>query len=382
MILDSPLFKIAGVDDYIEMEDYLLANDFEAKPTSRVSAQYHQFQCTTVPEIKINWKTVPFVIAVHPETGKWYIPGTARYGQGLPSLQRTVKKFTVDTPPVESVAPEDENKATEEMQKLIDMAQVQNSALEPRGFNNSRRETYRDINNTHNRSIRFLNKTLKEFGFGDYEVWKGEKHMGSSKETYIRYNPFKTSFGFTTKGYERTPKYHSYTRYAGDYGMVEPADLAAMIASHRGYDKKYPELYQQIIAKTRLQNDSSWYEWNVNATKSAKVGSLSIIARLKKNVLSGEIVPKDSDEAVEKKTEQLEPATENKTELGGDTVDTEPPNQNAVREAVQTSHDYEIGKSIEEKENEVGTGNNEDVTGDGKVKITKTPTQITINIGV
>src|SRR5208282_6239767 len=193
-MLDSPLFKTAGAADYEEMEDYLLASDFEAKASSRATAQYRQFQSTTVPEITVSWKSVPFVIAVHPETGKWYIPGTARYGQGLNSMQRVVKKFTMEgDDTVTSVAPPDDVTAREEILRLMDMAGQTNSALEPRATaqNKGRGESYRDLNNAHNRSIRFLNKMLQDYGFGDYEVWKGEKHRGSTKETYLRYSPLK-----------------------------------------------------------------------------------------------------------------------------------------------------------------------------------------------
>src|SRR5271166_246431 len=375
-MLDSPLFKTAGAGDYEEMEDYLLASDFEAKASSRATAQYRQFQSTTVPEITVSWKSVPFVIAVHPETGKWYIPGTARYGQGLPSLQRVVKKFTQDGNPVESVAPEDDNSAAEEMQRLVEMSAVQNSALEPRG-NQNRRETYRDLNNTHNRSLRFLNKTLQEYGYGDYEVWKGEKHMGSTKETYIRFNPLKASFGYSPKGYERSPKYHSYTRYAGDYGQVTPADLAAMIASHRGYDAKFPEMFAEIVGRGRSGSDASWYKWSV----SPKTGSRHF---------AGDIVPDGSEDALEERTEEMEPSSETVTRLKDYDVPTEPPNQNAVREAIETAQDYEVGKKIDQKQDELGGTNDQDqvkVTttpkGDGKqVEVTKGPAQITINIGV
>lgn len=363
--MESPLFKIAGVGDYDEMEDYLLASDFEAKASSRATAQYRQFQSTTVPEITVSWKKVPFVIAVHPETGKWYIPGTARYGQGLPSLQRIIKKFTQEGHPVESIAPEDDNSAAEEMQRLVEMSAVENSALEPRG-NQNRRETYRDLNNTHNRSLRFLNKTLKEYGFGDYEVWKGEKHMGSSKETYVRFNPLKASFGYSPKGYERSPKYHSYTRYAGDYGQVTPADLAAMIASHRGYDSKFPEMFSEIVGRTRMGGDPSWFKWNVNA-KSAKVGSL-------RSITAEGIVPEGDEDAFESRTQEFEPESETITRLPDFDVPTEAPNQNAAREAIETAVHYEVGKKIEETQDEVGG------KGDG-VKVTRTPSQIVINIG-
>lgn len=360
VMLNSELFKTAGVKDFEEMEDYLLSNGFESTPSSRATAQYQQFISTDVPEIKINWKTVPFVIAIHPETGKFYIPGTARYGQGLSALQRVVKKFTQEDAPVETVAPLDDANAAEEMDRLVAFSEIQNSALEPRG-SGSRRENYRDINNTHNRSLRFLNKALQDNGFGDYEVWKGEKHMGSNKETYLRYNPLRSSFGQTPKGYERTPKYHAYTRYAGDYGMVEPADLAAMIACHRGYDARFPEKFQEIMGRTRMSSDPSWYKWSVNP--KPKMGSLKSV---------NADVPTNQKDALETKTEQMVPE-EHEERLGGKTVPTEVPNQNAVREAIDTAAEMEVGKTIEEAEG--GSGEKSGVT------VKTTPSQIVINLG-
>src|SRR5208282_5254266 len=377
--MDSPLFKLAQTSaDFMEMEEYLLASDFEPKSASKSNAQYMQYQSNAVPTIKVQHNTIPFVIAIHPETGKWYIPGTARYGQGLNSMQRVVKKFTMEgDDTVTSVAPPDDVTAREEILRLMDMAGQTNSALEPRATaqNKGRGESYRDLNNAHNRSIRFLNKMLQDYGFGDYEVWKGEKHRGSTKETYLRYSPLKSSFGFTTKGYEHTPKYHTYTRYAGDYGSVQPADLAAMIASHRGLGDKYPKQYQQILSRTTM-NDPSWYDWK--STPASKTGSL------KKSILGGDILPDGQDDALDKKTQPVE--KEDETRLSGGTVPTEPPNQKSQRDALETAVEYEVGKTIEEKEAEVAAGEGlpKDEEGSSssskKVDIQRTPTQIIINI--
>lgn len=376
--MNSPLFKLAGTSaDFMDMEEYLLASDFDPKPTSRSTAQYMQYQCTSVPRINVAHNEIPFIIAIHPETGKWYIPGTARYGQGLASLQRVVKKFTMESDDtITSVAPADDDIALYEIQQLLDMAGQENSSLEPRASAQSRGrgESYRDLNNTHNRSIRFLNKMLFDYGFGDYDLWKGERHMGSTKETYVRYNPLKSSFGFSTKGYERTPKYHSYTRYIGDYGIVQPADLAAVIASHRGLDKKYPKQYQQILSRTSM-GDANWYSWS--STPSNKTGSL------KRSILGGDIVPDGQDDALDKKTQKVE-RVEDDTRLHGGTVPTEPPNQKAQREAVETAAEMEVGKTIEEKETEVAAGDlhhGEKSDGPKGVDIKRTPTQIIINIG-